>query len=100
MTEEDKQRQVGRLVQQYQAMTENIAHLVERERQIAASIKVAADNWIDLSFERGHVRRDGAPVEWPASVDLYSLKVEIAKKQQAADEIKGRLADLGITRVG
>ena len=71
MTQEDKQRQIGQLIEEYQAAADTLRHLDARVRKIHVNINGAAADWEKLQVDAaGTLRLGPSEVELPRTARL------------------------------
>ena len=97
MSPEDKQRQVGQLVGNYQAAAEALRHVVERVQNLRVHINAAAGEWDKLAADGdGKLVLGPSEVEFPTSREVAAAIEERDVQQRKVDELWRRLANLGV----
>ena len=107
MTNDDKNRNKGELISEYQEVKKNLAHHEEQLSRYSQQINIISEKCRErrLRVSGGQLRFEMlSPSEhmgdntlhWPSEGELVEVMTKIAELKDEAQSIKGRLAKLGI----
>ena len=100
MTTDDKARQVGRLLLEYEQATTDLAHAREHAREVGRRLSDAADGWKGLISVGGRLKdSDGHDVAIPTEQAVAQALAEVSGHEASVHDLRQRLTALGITTV-
>lgn len=98
MTEEDKDRNVGKLVREYQEATTEFGHIVEKLNQHHQALKTASALWDKLGTnpEGDDLYCESKIITIPPQAEVASLLRERDRVARLMKELQTDLKNLGI----